>query len=89
MSAVPPFKFWANDIWLILAPGSTVPNAAPPGMSYSLSRNTDGKLLGLFYNGNFQIPGVHYVLFGRDIVLKFRTQIGDNLYAQYMATTYS
>lgn len=89
MSALPPFKFWATDMWLILTPGSSVPNAAPPGMYYTISRSADGKLLGLFYNGNFQVPGIHYMLYGRIIMLKFRTQIGDNLYAAYMATTYN
>jgi hypothetical protein len=61
---------------------------APPGYAYKLTRQPlPNMLLGLYYNGNLQLPSFHYSLVGRDIYLNFYTANGDNLYALYVATT--
>lgn len=68
------------------------PNAqqalAPPGYLYTLSRNCyGGALMGLYYNGNLQLPSIHYTITNRTIGLMYYTNAGDNLYALYVATT--
>lgn len=78
LPSVPAFPFLANDLWQITTPGKV----------YTMTHT--GNLLWLFYNGYLQLRGPHYTIAqGRVITLKFNAMPGDNLYAVYMATTYS
>lgn len=78
----PAFQFATTDIFLI-----TLTGANRPGSTYTLRYSPyNGTLLGLFYNGNYQIPGLHYTLTGQTITLNFSTGIGDNLAAVYVAS---
>lgn len=80
----PPFKTLFFDTWLIQVGGSA------PGSTYALSRQpAGGQLMGLFYNGVFNLNPFHYTVTGRVINLNFTTQLGDNLYAAYMAISNS
>lgn len=79
----PPFKFLASDYWVI-------PRDAPAGNIYTITRSADPTFpFALYYNGNRLVNPLHYAVSVRTITLNFETQLGDNLYAQYMATSYS
>lgn len=57
-----------------------------PGDSYRLSKTpVNAILIGLFYNGDYQQPGINYTLAGRVINLNFETVEDDNLWAVYVA----
>lgn len=63
------------------------PNGDFPGTVYTLSQvPINGLLIGLYYNGQFQIPGVgkNYTLDGNVITLSFETFETDTLYAVYL-----
>jgi hypothetical protein len=58
------------------------PSGAYPGSVYTLATAPAGAVLvGLWYNGLFQRPGIDYTLSGTTITLEFETNAGDNLYA--------
>lgn len=85
----PPFKFLTGDYWVITPTGSS-PNTAPPGNAYTISRSADPSFpIALYYNGNRLVNPLHYRFSVRTVTLNFDTEVGDNLYAQYMATTYT
>lgn len=80
---VPSIQFATTDIFLITLTG---PNQ--PGSAYNLTYPPfAGSLLGLYYNGNLLIPGLHYSISGQTVTLNFSTGIGDNLCAVYVATS--
>jgi len=56
--------------------------------TFALSQSPQqGGLFLFFYNGQLQIPGLHYLLSQRNVELFFRTSAGDNCYAIYQAVT--
>lgn len=76
---VPPLQYITADLFQITVPSSV----------YTLTQDVfGGMLLGLFYNGALQIPGLHYTLNGRTVTLNgWTTGAGDNLYASYVAAS--
>ena len=77
----PPLQYLTSTLWQVgIGQGTNV---------YTLPRSVyNNQLLGLYYNGTLQIPGLHYTLTNRTITLtNWSTQAGDNLFALYVATT--
>ena len=58
------------------------PAGAVPGTVYTLNY-TPSLILGVFYNGLLQRPGVDYTVIGAIITLGFATVSGDVVYALY------
>jgi hypothetical protein len=87
MITQPPFKTIYFDLWRISPVGD---HAFPAGSVYMLTGDAapSGFLLGLFYNGLYLVNPLHYTLTGRTVRLHFQTQLGDNLYAAYMASSW-
>ena len=64
-----------------------IPAGAIPGQVYSLNHvPAANQLIGLFYNGIFQRPGIDYILTANNITLNFVTRAGSNLYACYVSS---
>jgi hypothetical protein len=59
-----------------------VPSGSYPGTVYTLS-HIPNVIMGLYLNGLFLIPGVHYTHTSATITLTTTTSSGDNLYAVY------
>ena len=58
------------------------PAGAVPGTVYTLNY-TPSLILGVFYNGLLQRPGIDYTVVGAIITLGFSTVAGDAVYALY------
>jgi hypothetical protein len=66
-------------------PMVSIPTGAMPGSVYTLPIGAlSNQLLGLFYDGVFQRPGVDYTLSGTTLTLNFNTRAGASLYAVYL-----
>jgi hypothetical protein len=69
---------------------SAVPSGALPGQVFTLPEAPpNGTLLAFTWNGEYQTPGVDYVLAGNAIVMIGQTapQDGDNLFATWLSDT--
>jgi hypothetical protein len=61
------------------------PSGAYPGTVYTLTLAAmAGLLIGLYYNGLFQRPGIDYTLSGTTITLNFSTLAGENIYVAFI-----
>lgn len=58
------------------------PSGSFPGNTYTLTR-APLLIMGLYYNGQFLIPGVNYTYLGNVITLNFTTSAADTLYVVY------
>lgn len=67
---------------LVSACMQQVPSGSFPGTVYTLTR-APLLIMGLYYNGQFLIPGINYSYLGNVITLNFSTNSGDTLYIVY------